>query len=97
MKYTFEHFMQVETAIEPIKEEMQTSFTFSLVIDETTDVSIVKQMVIYGRYICGGEAKTRFLGVVELPDGTASTIYICTSSILWENGSEHTQAIIWSW
>ena len=31
-------------------------------------------MIIYGRYICKGEAKIRFLGVVELPDGAAVTI-----------------------
>ena len=53
---------------------MQASPFFSLLIDETTDVSILKQMIIYGRYICKGEAKIRFLGVVELPDGAAVTI-----------------------
>ena len=41
-------------------------------IDETTDVSIVKEMVIYGLYlvkVCSG-----FLAINELSDCTAETI-----------------------
>ena len=80
MKYTSECFMQeivlalAETVIKPIKEDMLTSPVFSLLIDETTDVSVVKQMIVYGRYLSAGEATTRFLGIVELHDGTATTI-----------------------
>lgn len=55
-----------ETVMEPIKEDMRSSPVFSLLIDETTDVSVLKQMIVYGRYLCNGEATTRFLGVVEL-------------------------------
>ena len=51
MKYTSECFMQetvlalAETVIEPIKEGMQASPYFSLLINETPDVSILKQVV----------------------------------------------------
>ena len=73
-KYTSECFMQEivsamgEAALEPIKEEIQSSPVFSLLIDETTDVSIIKQkqMTVYGHYILNGKTKTRFLGKVEL-------------------------------
>ena len=79
-KYTSERFMQEivlamgEAALEPIKEEIQNSPVFALLIDETTDVSIKKQMIVYGSYISNGETKTRFLGIVELSDGRAVTI-----------------------
>ena len=63
---------------------------FLPLIDETTDVSIVKQMIIYGHYICEGckgEAKTRFLGVVELSDGTAviitDALLQISTTIIW--------------
>lgn len=80
MKYTLERFMQeivlalAETVHEPIKEELQSSPVFSLMIDETTDVSILKQMIIYCHYMCKGEVKTCFIGIIELADGKAVTI-----------------------
>ena len=82
LKYTSERFMQEivlatcmgEVVLEPIKEEIQTSPVFSLLINETTDVSIIKQMIVYGCYIANGKTKTRFLGIVEISDGRAITI-----------------------
>lgn len=62
-KYTSEHFMQeivltLEEAVqEPVKEEIQPSPAFSLLIDETTYISILKQMIIYGCYMMKGELK----------------------------------------
>ena len=79
-KYTSERFMQEivlamgEAALEPIKEEIQNSLIFALLVDETTDVLIIKQMIVYGRCISNGDTKTRFLGIVELSDDRAVTI-----------------------
>ena len=47
---------------------------FALLIDETTDILIVKQLIIYGHYSFNGEARSRYLGIVELADGKAVTI-----------------------
>ena len=80
MKYTSERFMQEivlalgETVQESLKEEIQASPAFALLVDETTDVSILKQLIINGRYLVEGEVHSRFLGIVELPDGKAVTI-----------------------
>ena len=80
MKYTSERFMQEivlalgEIVQESLKEEIQASPAFALLVDETTDVSILKQLIIYGRYLVEGEVHSRFLGIVELPDGKAITI-----------------------
>jgi hypothetical protein len=43
-------------------------------IDESTDISVKKQLVLYGRTVVEGKLSTRFLKVVDLPDGKACTI-----------------------
>jgi hypothetical protein len=79
-KYTSERFMQEivkalgETILESTLQNIQLSPAFSLLIDETTDVSIKKQLIVYCKYLCNGEAKTSFLGILELQDGKAATI-----------------------
>ena len=56
-KYTSDRFMQEivlamgEAALEPIKEEIQNSPVFALLVDETTDVSIIKQMIVWPLHI----------------------------------------------
>ena len=45
---------------------------YSIMIDESTDVSVIKELVIYVRYLsASGEIKNSFLSIVELPKGTA--------------------------
>ena len=63
-----------EAALEPIKEEIQNSPVFALLVDETTDVSIIKQMIVYGRSYQMERLRHGFLGIVELSDGRAVTI-----------------------
>ena len=43
-------------------------------IDESTDVSMLKQLVVYGRSVVDGKLECHFLGMRDLPDGRASTI-----------------------
>ena len=56
-KYISEHFMQesiqalAEIISQDIMKSLQTSPFFSVCIDETTDVSVTKQLIIYGRYL----------------------------------------------
>ena len=57
-----------------IVESLQASPFFALCVDETTDVSITKQLIVYCRYVVEGEVKTSFLRIVELPNGLAVTI-----------------------
>lgn len=47
---------------------------FSLMADETTDVSILKQLVLYGRAVEKGKLKSSFLKMIDLEDGKANTI-----------------------
>lgn len=47
---------------------------FGLMIDETTDVAVHKQLIIYLRLVKNGSVTTRFGGVVRLRDGKAFTV-----------------------
>ena len=47
----------------------------SLLCDETTDISVLKQMVVYGKYLTdSGGTRTVFLKITDLFDGKAETI-----------------------
>ena len=47
----------------------------SLLIDETTDIAVLKEMVIYARFISSDcQVQTVFLKIVELSNGTADII-----------------------
>ena len=43
-------------------------------IDETTDVTVIKELIVYCRYIVDGKVRTSFLNIMEKCDGTAITI-----------------------
>ena len=79
-KYTSERFMDesiqalAEIISLDIVKSLQASSIFSLCIYEMTDVSISKQLIVYGRYLVQGEVKTSFLQICELIDGKAETI-----------------------
>ena len=79
-QYTSERFIQEvvqalgDAIADPIISSIQQSPFFSVCIDETTDVSVTKELIVYIRYICDGGVKSSFLKVLELPNGTAGTI-----------------------
>ncbi len=57
-----------------ILNEVHNSSTVSILCDESTDTSNLKQMVIFVKYLTGGTTRTRFLKVVSLQNGTAAAI-----------------------
>ena len=54
---------------------------FSLCIDETTDVSVTKQLIVYARYLVSGVVHSSFISMLELPDGTAPSIVLYVSCV----------------
>ena len=87
-QYTSERFVQEviqalgETICSPILSNVCQSPFFSVCIDETTDVSINKELIVYIRYVCKREVKTSFIRVLELSDGTAliQSLKLCVVS-----------------
>ena len=96
--YTSERIMQeiLETLGHQIEKRqvaaLLNSRVYALMIDESTDISVTKQLVIYGRYISDeGEPCTTFLKVQDLVDGTAVRIveslrfYLNEKQLLFSN------------
>ena len=87
-KYTSERTMYeiIEVLSATIEEEIlqviSTSPLISILCDESTDIAILKQLVVYVRYIKNGEVVTRFLKIQDLFDGTAVTIEAALIDIL---------------
>ena len=55
--------------------DLLASPVFSILIDETTDIAVISEMVIYVRYLdANAHACTIFLKITELPNGCAETI-----------------------
>ena len=79
-KYTsqqsmFEFISVLSQCIEQkVRAELDHSHYVSLLCDETTDVSIAKQLIIYVRYVLEGDIRVRYLKISDLKDGTAATI-----------------------
>ena len=80
-KYTSRHkiqeFLQVigdQMELE-ILENLLSSPLYSIMIDETTNVAIMKEMVVYVLYLTSeGNVVTSFLSIIQLPDSKANTV-----------------------
>ena len=62
-------------------DSLQAEF-YSIMIDESTDISADHNVVIYLCYVLGGEIHCRFLNLVELPGGTAPEIVDAVLNVL---------------
>ena len=70
----FQQVMGEQIAQEKL-ENLLSSPLYSIMVDETTDVAILKEMVVYIRYLSPAtKVCTYFLTIIELPDGTAETV-----------------------
>ena len=84
---TYEHSESVwsfQEAIALVVDEdldMQAEF-YSLMIDESTDISVDHNLVIYLGYVLGGEIHCRLFNLVELPGGTAPEIVDAVLNVL---------------
>lgn len=64
-------------------QNLHLSPFFSLMIDETTDVSVLNELVIYARYITpSADVKTSFMSITALFNGTAETIEKAVATFL---------------
>ena len=77
-KYKSERIIQefLQVMSDQIKQkQLQKVSSYSIMIDESTDVAILNEIVVYARYISSdGDVKTTFLRISELFNGKADTI-----------------------
>ena len=74
---TIQEFLKVigEQIEQEILVNLLTSPLYSIMIDETTDVSVLKELVVYALYLTtGAKVCTSFLAIIDLPNGTAETV-----------------------
>ena len=57
-----------------LKSRLQDSEYYGIIVDESTDLSVHKKLVIYVRYVSSGDMKTELVGNIRIPDGKAETI-----------------------
>lgn len=81
-QFTYEHSDSVRGFQEAIAtvvnkeldEKLSLTQSYSLLIDESTDIATDHNLVMYMRYVLNGDVYTRFLSLIELPGGTADEI-----------------------
>ena len=49
---------------EEVLNNMKGSASFAIMVDESTNVGVLKQLVLYGRCIVSGQLKTKFLKTI---------------------------------
>ena len=59
---------------ESLVSDIKSSPVYSIMLDESTDISVEKKLSIYVRYVKLGEPLTIFLCNVDLSDGCAHTL-----------------------
>nr|XP_006823127.1 PREDICTED: uncharacterized protein LOC100368807 [Saccoglossus kowalevskii] len=73
-----------------IINDMKVSPVFSLLMDETTDVAVMKQLITYGKYLTFSgdtcEVKTAFINMDDLINGKAETIVESTEKFFEKTG-----------
>ena len=68
----------------------------SLMADESTDISVSKNLILYVRYIKSCKSLTRYLKLITLTQGDAETIYTAISHFLSDNNIEKTKLVGWA-
>ena len=63
---------------------MRLSATISLMVDESTTVSVTKELIVYGRCVRDGNLESHFLNMLKLEDGKANTIVAALTGYLGE-------------
>ncbi len=81
-KFNYSHsesiseFQEIMASIieEDLLSKVQDSRFISIIIDESTDVSVQKRLILYIKLLNGASAETHFVRNVEVVNGTAETI-----------------------
>ena len=69
-----------------ITSDLKNASCYGLILDESTDVSVIKKLSVFVRYVCPKtyNVLTRFLCHMDLPDGTANNIVKGVTDMLLE-------------
>ena len=69
---------------EDLLKQIQLSPAIGLMCDESTDISVTKELILNARIIAGGKVSAHFLKLIHILDGKAETIEKALLSFLDE-------------
>lgn len=67
-------------------QHVQKSPAVSVIVDDSTDEANIKQLCVMVRYLHAGESHIAFLGLVDIPDGGAESVYNAASKLITDKG-----------
>lgn len=73
-------------ALRILTEEIKNAVSFSIILDETTDISTSKSLAVVARYFNGRKVKDRFFGLFEIQIATSESIFNATMAHLEKHG-----------
>ena len=79
-----------------IIQDLQVCSFYSLMADESTDISVSKNLILYVRYIKSCKSLTRYLKLITLTQGDAETIYTAISHLLRNNNIDKRKLVGWA-
>ena len=78
-------------------KDLLASPVYSLLIDETSDIAIIKEMVIYARFIIQILKLKLFLKMVELTNGCAETKKLLWLTLISISFPSLSFSQLWKW
>ena len=84
---TFEIIAVLGTTVKgEVLDVVKSSPAYSIIIDETCDVSVKKQMIVYFKHVNNFfEAVANFLGIISIKAGDAESIYTALTDYLFND------------
>ena len=80
-----------------IVNELKASRFFSLIGDESNDVAVHKNLILYVKYMKkSGEVRLAFLKLLKLEGADAATIYEAIMTYIRENHVEPSKMVMWT-
>ena len=82
-----------KVATDELLDDLCDSGTFGLIVDESTDRSTDKTLIIYVKYQYAGVSKTKLLAVSELDSADADGIVACIKACLVQHNLDMTRCV----
>ncbi|MCO5609693.1 hypothetical protein L7F22_063925 [Adiantum nelumboides] len=82
-----------EDVLIKILKRLKASRFYSIMIDESTDISCDQHMIVYASFIEDSEPMTVFLGLLEVKEGTSYHLHECATFFLAEMQLERSNMI----
>jgi len=80
--------IMAEVVLGSIANDVKMCSGYSIIVDETSDVSRVEQVAICLRFITEGETRESFIGFYATPSTKGSVFYELVKNVLGEAGAE---------